>query len=207
MRRVEVILAAAMAIPLAGCVVGAKNTVAQAAPPAPLPVAKPAPAPPPAPLSMPQTQVTLPPPQPVTQEAIAAARAPEQPVEPPPAPKPPPRRPPAGTATPLPRTDAPLVVAPAPSQDPTDRPPLQEMLPEDEKKQLQQKAADTRRQVRLTLQQVKAHHLTKPQNNVLKMVESFVTQSDGAEKAGDMRLADALAERALVLARELQNGK
>jgi hypothetical protein len=94
-----------------------------------------------------------------------------------------------------------------PPADATDRPPLQEILPEDEKKQLQQRAADIRRQVKLTLEQVKAHRLTKTQNNVVKRVEAFVTQSDEAEKAGDMRLADALANRALVLARELQNGK
>jgi hypothetical protein len=34
-------------------------------------------------------------------------------------------------------------------------------------------------------------------------IQSFVTQSDDAEKRGDMRQADALAERGLVLAKEL----
>src|SRR5262245_7080251 len=53
-------------------------------PPAPAPVVAPAPAPPPEPLSIPQTNVHLPPPQPLTPEAIATTRLPgETPQEPP----------------------------------------------------------------------------------------------------------------------------
>jgi hypothetical protein len=45
--------------------------------------------------------------------------------------------------------------------------------------------------------------LTTQQNNDLRRARGFLTQSDDAEKRGDMRQADALAELALVLAREL----
>ena len=38
-------------------------------------------------------------------------------------------------------------------------------------------------------------------------IEQFLKQSTDAEAAGDVRLADQLAERAYVLAKDLQNGK
>jgi hypothetical protein len=57
------------------------------------------------------------------------------------------------------------------------------------------------------LEQAKAHRLTTDQKKIVTRVHAFVIQSDDAEKRGDMRQADALAERGLVLAKELGGGK
>jgi hypothetical protein len=41
----------------------------------------------------------------------------------------------------------------------------------------------------------------------LNSIHSFVKLSDDSEKRNEMRQADALAERAQILARDLQHGK
>ena len=45
------------------------------------------------------------------------------------------------------------------------------------------------------------------QRNTVERIRAFVKDSDEAEKRGDMREADALAERAVILMRELQSGQ
>ena len=78
MRRVEVILAVAMALSLSGCVLRGKPKVDSAVPPPPKPVSVPTPAPPPQPLSDPQTQVYLPRPQPLSADAVASTQPSEE---------------------------------------------------------------------------------------------------------------------------------
>jgi len=48
---------------------------------------------------------------------------------------------------------------------------------------------------------------TADQRRTKAAIDSFLKQSTDAETAGDPRLADQLAERAYVLAKDLQNGK
>src|SRR5215813_444319 len=79
MRRVEALLAVAAALALAGCALRAKPTVTAAASP-PKPVIPAAPPPAPAPLSIPQTNVQLPPPQPVNPDALVTEEQPEEPA-------------------------------------------------------------------------------------------------------------------------------
>jgi hypothetical protein len=71
------------------------------------------------------------------------------------------------------------------------RQPIQEILPADEKKRLQDSAEDSRNRARL---------LVMP-------VEQFLKQSLQAEAGGDLRLADQLAQRAYTLAKDLAGGK
>jgi len=199
MARVEAILAVALALSMAGCVLSGKPKTTAVAP-QPQPAAQPKPAPPPEPLSIPQTQVQLPPPQPVNLEALAVP-APPQPVEAAPAPKPVRR---AAVGSPPPKVE---VVAPAPPPAEPVREPIQDIVPPDEKRRYQESADASKREIQRLLEQVRAHRLTTDQKKILTRVHTFVAQSDDAEKRGDMRQADALAERGLLLAKELGGGK
>lgn len=179
MRRVETILVFALAIALAGCVTGGKPPVVQAAaPPAPQ-----------QPLSVPQTQVQLPPEQPVNPDALATPQAP--------APEPP-RRP---AQTPRPE---PAVTSPS---SPPARGPIQDIVPAVEQKRLQDEAITRKRETKRLLDLAKAHGLNSREKSAVQRIESFVQQSDAAEKRNDMRQADALADRALILAQGLQSAK
>jgi hypothetical protein len=204
MRRAEAILTAALTLSLSGCVLGGKPKTVQAAPP-PKPAPAPAPAPAaPAPLSIPQTQVQLPPPQPINPDALAP-NPPEEPVGGAPTP---PRNRNRGGQTGAPRDTTPAVSppAPAPAPEPT-RPKIEEIVPAAEQKQLQESASAQRRDVRQILDKMRSHRLNANQKTLRTSIESFLGLSEQAEKRNDMRSAQALAERALVLARELQGGK
>src|ERR1700691_1626631 len=110
MGRVEAILTVALALSMAGCVLSGKPNT-PAVPPQTHPAVQPKPAPPPEPLSIAQTQVQLPPPQPVNPEALAVPAPPEA-VEAPAAPKPV-RRTAGGSPPPKPDVVTPVVVPPA----------------------------------------------------------------------------------------------
>jgi hypothetical protein len=214
MLRVEAILALALATVLAGCVLRGKPKVA-ATPPAPQPVTTvpAAPPQPPPPLSIPQTQVQLPPAQPVDPEALppTAVAAPEPPADTSPTassgrgsraarsaagsastPKP--------EATPPP---APPVATPAPEL----RAPIQEVIPPSEQKRLQDSAQSRKREILNWLGTVNHRRMTKHQQSTVVLIRGFLKDSDEAEKREDMRQADALAERAQILMRELQNAQ
>src|SRR5262249_57701584 len=94
MKRVKLVVAAAMAFMLAGCVFRGKQPAKVAAvPPTPAPTAPATPPPPPEPLSIRQTQAQLPEPQPISPEALATIQRPEPPAEAQPEPRT--KRPPA----------------------------------------------------------------------------------------------------------------
>ncbi len=84
---------------------------------------------------------------------------------------------------------------------------IQEILPAAEQKQLLDRAVSKRQQVRQILEQTRSQRLNDTQRTLKSNIESFVKLSEEAEKRNDARGADALAERALVLARELPGGK
>jgi hypothetical protein len=186
----------ALALALAGCAARAKSSTANTA------AAKPAPpSAPPAPvaLSIPQTQIELPKPQPFDKAALETEIPPATPAEPPmPArtPTPPKRTPPARTE---PATPSPVV-----SAEP-ERQQFQPVISAADLKRFQDSAQNRKREVARILGQLK--HLTKAQQNVVNSIRSFVSLSDEAEKRSDMGQADALAERAQILARDLQHGK
>jgi hypothetical protein len=199
MGRVEAILAAVFASALAtmaGCAVKNSKSATLVAPPTP----SPSPAAVKAnrePLSVPQTQVELPPPQPVNMEALAVPETPA-PAAPAPAARPVRRTPPPSKPEP---------VTPAAQPAEPERAPIQEIVPADERKRFQESADARKREIRRLLEQAKAHRLTADQRKMVTRIQSFMTQSDDAQKRGDMRQADALAERGLVLAKELAGGQ
>jgi hypothetical protein len=212
MRRIEVSMIVALAFSLAffepACVLSGKvKSSAAAAPPPPKPATQPAPAQPSEPLSVPQTQVQLPPAQPINPDALATEPKPEEPATAPTASRAPrhtaPAQPkPAETQTPSTPTPPPVTAAPA-----EELPPVQEVLSPEDRKRLQESADNRQNEIRQLLSQLKGHRLSAEQNREVKRIQSFVEQAENAEKRGDMRQADALAERALILAQEMTGGK
>ena len=198
---------AAMALGLSGCALR-KTPAAKAVPVAPKPVVVPAPAPPPQPLSIPQTNVQLPPPQPLTPEAIATTQLPGEPA---PSPPTPPRTAPA-TRTPRPpvqrNTEAATPPAPAPATPPAAEPEppraiFTEVLSQADQKRFQDEAAARGQEARRIVDQL-SRTRRRQQENAVQRVEGFLKQAQEAERRGDMRQAAELAGRALVLAKELK---
>jgi hypothetical protein len=221
MRRTGAILVLTQVFWLAGCIVGAKPRTARNIPPPPQQQQRapaPTPAAAPGPLSSPQTNAELlPPPQPLDQEAVAAAQPPDQP---PPAPAPAPQRntanrrrpagPPQISSKPESDTTA-QTPAPAPAAPVDNGSRIQEILPPSEQKRLQDEADGRKREVRQVLAQVLAQargrRLTGAKADLKNTIESYLKLSDNVEKLGDMRQADDLAQRAWILAKDLQSGR
>jgi hypothetical protein len=198
MRRAQVVLVAVMTIPLAGCLLSGKPKTVAATPAPPQPSA---PASPPEPLSIPQTRVDLPDPQPVDPKALEPA----QPVE---APAPAQVKPAApATRGPNHPMNLPKTPDPLPSAEPEQpaRAPIQEIVAPDEQKVLRDRAHSHRADTQHLLAGAKPQ--TNNQKRAATEINQFLKQSEQAENKGDMRLADQLAERAYILAKELQSGK
>jgi|ERR1035437_1544375 membrane-bound lytic murein transglycosylase B len=195
------LLTALLSILLAGCELRGKPAKSAVPPAAPKPVASaaPAPAPPPA-LSIPQTRVELPKPQPVDPAALETEATPPEP-------------PPAVAAPARSRRATPAASQPAPASPPAATPPpepretVQEIVSPAEVKRLQDQAQARRNEVKQILDRLGRRQLTGTQRNVVATIRNFLTLSGEAENHNDMRQADALAERAQILAKELQSGK
>jgi hypothetical protein len=197
MKTTPAILVALYGLCLAGCVLHEKPK--PVLPPTPVPVVTPPPAPPPQPLSMPQTEVHLPPLQPVDEDALSRPTAPEAPVG-----TPPPRTP---TRNRTPRQAAPPAVveppaaAPPPVTEP-ERAPVQEVLAPAERTRLKNSADVHRREIRNWLN-TKGRRMPANDPTVAR-IHGLLQASDEAEKNGDIRGAADWADRALLLMRELQ---
>jgi hypothetical protein len=200
LRGAAFVLVLALSALSAGCFLQGKQPVAQTTPAAPASPAAKSTAPP-QPLSVPQTKVELPPPQPVSDAAVAAGETPQDEPEPAAPPRPPRRTagPPAINPA-RPETPAP----PAATEEPA-RAPIQEVLSADERKHLQDSADERKREIRHLMEQAHLRHLNSHELSVLARIEGMVKLSDDAEAKGDMRDADTLAERALVLAKDLES--
>jgi hypothetical protein len=202
MRNAPTFIAVLLSVALTGCVLSGKPKVpAPVVPVAAKPAAVPAPAPPPPALSIPQTQVDLPRPQPLDPAALSADTPPvaEQVVE-----LPAPSRPPPARRTPATVAPAPPLAVPAPEPA---APQIQEIVPAAEATRLKEQAQARRRDVQQMLDQLGRRQLNSAQQGVVTNIRSFLVSSGDAEKRGDMKLADALADRAQILARDLINGK
>ena len=210
MRRVEAILAAVMTTTLAGCVVGGKPKTVAAAPPPPQPAAvSTAPAPPPAPLSVAQTQVVLPPPQPFNPEALPDVSPPEQPADTAPVVSGQRTTRTRQPAAPKPAETLPPAAAPPPAAPPAvdAHAPIQEVVPASEQKRLQDSAQARKKEILQWIETVNKKRMNRHQQSTVVLIRGFLKESDDAEKRNDMRQADALAERAQILMRELQNAQ
>jgi hypothetical protein len=202
----QAILAACMAISLAGCVLRGAPKTAAAVPAAPTPVVSAPPAPPPPPLSIPQTSVELPKPQPLDPEALILAPQAEPVPETSTAARSTRR---SNTPAPVPVTNAPppAETQAAPPQPEPERPPIQEIIPAAEQKRLQDSVKNRKAEINQILGQTNIRGLTTKQQGLVRTIRALVELADDAEKHGDFRQADLNAERAQVLARELQGGK
>ncbi len=202
--KAKALLTLVAVILLAGCSLRGKpaKTVVVPAAPKPVVASKP-PAPPPV-LSIPQTRVELPKPQPLDPAALVTEpRAPELP-EPPPAVVPArPRRTSPSASQPA----SPATAAPAAAPPPETRETFQEIVSPAELKRLQDQALARRREATQILEQLSRRQLTSAEQGVAATIRDFLTLSEEAEKHSDPRQANALAERAQILARELQSGK
>jgi hypothetical protein len=215
MRRVEAILAVAMALSLSGCVLPGKPKTVSAAPVPPKPVSLPPSAAPSEPLSVPQTQVELPPAQPLSQDAIAST----QPLEEVPSTPVPhnnkPQRPGSSRTAASQRTETAAPSAPPAASSPPvqpqstepERPPIQEIVPPAELNRLQAEAVKSKQEIAQRLEQFRKRRLSPKESELKEQVQSFVKLSDQAQKKGDMRQAYALAVRGLELAKQLVDGR
>ena len=163
------------------------------------------PAPPPAPLSIPQTRVELPKPQSLDPAALVTEATPPPPAEAPPA-----TARPSGRRSNTARTPADTAPATPPAALPAVESapqPIQEILTAGEKQRLKDSVLAHRRDTSLMLEQLKNRTLNPSQQSVHDAITSFAASSVEAENNGDMRQADALAERAQILAKGLVSGK
>jgi hypothetical protein len=200
-RRLAPIIVALALLP-AGCSLRGRKPQPVAAAPKPAPVPAPAPS---GPLSTPQTRVDLPAEQPLDPRALATA-----PENPPPEPEPPPARTPPRRPAPPPAAagaQAPLPAAPVePLQPPVEeRPRVQEALSAEEKRRITDDIATRKREIGDILQQASRRNLSEADRGIVERVRSFVQMCDQAAARGELRQADALSERAVVMSRELRN--
>uniref|UniRef100_Q01PT0 Uncharacterized protein n=1 Tax=Solibacter usitatus (strain Ellin6076) TaxID=234267 RepID=Q01PT0_SOLUE len=198
--RGTVVLIIVSLLGLVSCAKRAPKAAVPVTPVAPKPVA-PTPSPPP-PLSTPQTRVELPEPQPLDPAALKTESTAQ---DTPPVVKPPaaPRRPQPAPAVAPPATPPPAATAPAESP----RIAIQEVISPTEFKRLQDQVQGRRREVNQILEQLSKRKPVRGQQTIVNDIRNFMALSDEAEKRNDIRQADAFAERAQILARDLQNGK
>jgi hypothetical protein len=195
-----------LVVPLVGCMLHASKQAATPPPPKPAAVQPPAPE---APLSIPQTAVTLPSPQWVNPDAIPKVQvAQELPApgktEAPPAPHAPKHSaaaPPKPEPEPEAETPAPAAPPPAPAVQ--EQAPIQPILSADQQKHIQSTIETRKREIEEKLGHAKGG-LSSHDKSLVERIQSFLAQCGQAELRGDYSQADALSERALVLARELQ---
>jgi hypothetical protein len=84
---------------------------------------------------------------------------------------------------------------------------VQAILPADEQRRLLESSQARKRDVRRVLAGLQRNRLGQRERDLQKRIEFFLSQSDQAEKRGDMRQADAFAERAQALLKEWQGGR
>jgi hypothetical protein len=81
--------------------------------------------------------------------------------------------------------------------------PIQPILSGEEQKRIRDAIEARKREISEKLGHAKAH-LSSHDQSLLDRIKTFLAQCGEAEGRGDYSQADALSERALILARELQ---
>lgn len=205
---------------LSSCVLGGKAAAkTPAVPAAPDATAMAKPAAPPPPVSSPQTEIQLPPAQPVSPEALATIDVvrPQAPApDPTPVAKPPANRrtTPAPTTAPAnPPRQEPAATTETPAQPPAatpapeEAPRLQPVYTEEERRRILAELERRKAEIEGLLKGVNQSRISADQRAVVDRIHSFQTVADEAAKRGDFRSADAISERALILAKELASGR
>lgn len=193
-------LALLLIVPLAACNLGIGKQAATPPPPKPAAVQPPAPEPQ---LSVPQTAVTLPSPQPVNPDAIPAAPPAQVPVvEKIDTPAPTVRSSTRHAATTPPKTEPETEVENPQAPAVQEQAPIQPILSGEEQKRLQDSIDARKKQIEERLNRAKRHPSSHDQP-LIDRINSFLAQCTQAEQRGEYAQADALSERAEILAREL----
>jgi hypothetical protein len=186
-------------VTLAGCNLGAPKQAAAPPPPKPAAVQPPAPDPQ---LSIPQTAVTLPGAQPVNPDAIPPVQTAQTPAPPKPDPATPVRAS-RHTAAVQQKSDPEPETETAPGPAAQEQAPIQPILGPDEQKKIHDTIDGRRREIEGMLSHAKAR-LSSHDKSLVERIHSFLGQCTQAEQRGDYSQADALSQRALILAQELQ---
>ena len=210
MKRITLSLSLSLGLAMAGCTARGNPQAKIPAPPSPSAARSAQADPRPAdsagePLSIPQTQVRLPKAQPIDPDALAT-----QPVM---LPDPPPvnpnlprvRRAPAAAQV-KPET-APEAVADATHPAETPRARIEPLLPADERRQLIEETDKRLRQAEDLVERLSAHALNNDQRSAVERIRSFTKQSRQALDRSETQQAVELADRALLLAQELERAK
>lgn len=171
-------------------------TVARAEPPPPEPAA------PSEPLSTPQTHVVLPQPQPIDPDAVVTPPVPPEPS--PPRPKRPRARPQTAVSPAKPEQVESAEAPPA-----TEAPPrrMEPVLPENQRLQRIQEITVRLREVDQILDRVKGQSQSESQKVTWGQIRSLADQAYAARDEGDIQKASGLADRALLLAQDLERGR
>jgi hypothetical protein len=204
MRQASKIAIAVLVLWLPACEMNWKR--AQTPPPPQPAAAKAEPPPAPAadePLSIPQTQVRLPSPQPIDSEALATPQV--YVPEPSTAPSARKRRPsPQQATTTAPKPDSAETDAP-PATEP--RPAIEAVLPADQRRQMTEEISSRLKEVEQSLGRAVARGLTNSQKSSVDTIRSFKDLAYQALEQGDIQKAGGLADRALLLAQELDRAR
>lgn len=229
------VLSGLLTIFLLGCSLRGKQQASIPPPVAPKPVvSQPEPEPPPvqAAVSIPQTRVQLPTPQPISEEALSSipSNSPSRSDAPGPArnprrassapavslpssnPMPPPSQPAAsGIPSPtVPRTEVSQSqpeALPAQPVEEQPRPRIRPVLSAAERRQKSEEIESRWREVNSMLTQASNRQLSDEQLNTVNRIKSFLSMSEEALRRGDIRQADALSDRALLLAGDLPGAR
>jgi len=153
------------------------------------------------PFAVAQTHAVLPIPQPVD---------PNLPVLPPEEPGPqaeprPPRTPSTQRSTSPPPQPAPVPPATQPTAPP--RPRIRTVESAEERKRLQSEILGRRGETVQLLGEIKKQRLSDEQKSIVERIEAFLAQSDAALREDDLREAEALSNRALMLSRDLSRAR
>jgi hypothetical protein len=201
------ILIVAMALALAACKMQLRPAKTPAAPQPTTAKVEPQPSPPSEPLSIPQTQVRLPRPQPIDPEALATPPIilPEPPT--PRQTKSAKRQIPSSSPLPIkPEQTEPVEPPPATTAEAL-RPRVEPVLPADERRQLIEDISSRLKQVDQMLGRLDLRHLSEAEKNSVARIHSFEALSRQALERGEAQQASALADRALLLAQELDRAR
>ena len=199
-------IALTCAVTLLGACSMRRQPKAKAAPPPKPVVATTRPAPQPeTPMTDLQTRVYLPQPQPIPEETLTVVRLPQRPA-PPAQPKPaPPKQAPTPVVTtptaPLPQAPPPETAQPAPRQK------LRPVESPAERRRIERSIANRRNETQRLLNEIARRNLTDEQRAALARVQAFLEQVEVALKNKDLREADALSSRALLLSQDLNSGR
>ena len=208
----------ATALVFTSCLIRPKTSAAKT-PATPMPApAQTAPPAPPAPISSPQTEIQLPPAQPVSAEALATIQTIPDPTEPAPElpAKAPAHRPAAApAASPKAESGTAVTAEPPPVQGPPtpvpapaeEQPRLQPVYSEEDRRRILADIEKRKVEVEGLLRGVSQSRISQGQRGVVDSIRSLMNMTDDTAKRGDLRSAALLSERALILARELASGR